>query len=216
MTKNQDRLVVWGVGTVRTLRAHWILAEFSLPYETRPVGARTGETQTPAYRALNPKGKVPTLQHGPVTVSESAAILTYICARFPPPPGFLVPGDPAATARQAEWCYFTMTELDAHSLYLVRRHEHLADLYGAEPGAVKSAWQYFDKQLRAVQPGITEAGNYLMGDRFSMADILFASCMTWADAYGYALPPVVGDYCARVTGRAGYQAAQEANTATAE
>ena len=41
------RLVLWGVGTSRTLRADWALHELDLDYECRPILPRSGETKTP-------------------------------------------------------------------------------------------------------------------------------------------------------------------------
>ena len=58
------RLVLWGVGTSRTLRAHWALHELDLDYECRPILPRTGETQTQEYTELNPRQKIPLLQDG--------------------------------------------------------------------------------------------------------------------------------------------------------
>jgi len=55
----QPELIVWGTGTSRTLRVHWMLAELNLEYDNKKVGPRTGETQTEAYKAINPKGKIP-------------------------------------------------------------------------------------------------------------------------------------------------------------
>ena len=42
-----DGLVLWGIGTSRTLRAHWALRELGLDYQSRPIQSRTGETKTP-------------------------------------------------------------------------------------------------------------------------------------------------------------------------
>ena len=42
-----EKLVLWGVGTSRTIRAHWALHELDLPYESRPILPRSGETKTP-------------------------------------------------------------------------------------------------------------------------------------------------------------------------
>ena len=61
---SSEPIVVWGVGTPRTMRAHWVLQELALPYETRAIGSRTGETQSDDFLALNPRGKIPVLQLG--------------------------------------------------------------------------------------------------------------------------------------------------------
>ena len=66
-------LTLWGVGTPRTMRACWTLVEFGLDYDRRPITSRSGETRTPEYLALNPKHKIPTLQHGALTSARRLA-----------------------------------------------------------------------------------------------------------------------------------------------
>ena len=149
-------MTVWGAGTARTLRVHWALAELGLPYETRPVGSRTGETQSAAFRALSVKEKIPVLvvrgEGGAedVVLTESAAIVTYLGERqepgrkhggLVPPPGSLARG------RYYEWMSFTLMELDAHTLYVMRKHGDLRRIYGAAPAAMDAARQGFEKQL---------------------------------------------------------------------
>lgn len=74
----QPEVIVWGARTSRTLRVHWMLAELNVEYDSRKIGPRTGETQTEAYKAINPKGKVPVLIHGDLVISESFAIARYL------------------------------------------------------------------------------------------------------------------------------------------
>ena len=112
---------VWGIGTARTLRVHWILHELGLPYDTRAIQSRTGETQTEEYLALNPRGKIPTLVEDDLVLAESGAIAAYLAdahapGRFAPPPGT------RERAVHDQWCVFVLMELDATSLYVVRRH----------------------------------------------------------------------------------------------
>lgn len=71
-------LTLWGVGTSRTVRPHWALAELGLKYETYAIGPRTGETKTTEYTKLNPRQKVPLLQDGDFSIGESAAIVAYL------------------------------------------------------------------------------------------------------------------------------------------
>ena len=58
------------------MRAHWMAHELELDYEPRLIGSRTGETQTNAFRALNPKGKIPVLEDDDLVLTESGAIVT--------------------------------------------------------------------------------------------------------------------------------------------
>ena len=75
----EARRILWGAGTPRTMRAHWILQEVGLEYERRRVGSRTGETQTDEFTRINPSQKIlPVVQDGEFTLTESAAIVTYV------------------------------------------------------------------------------------------------------------------------------------------
>ena len=68
---------------------------------------------------------------------ESAAIVTYLAEKYGTKAG-LIP-DPGTRERAAyfEWCFFVLSELDAQSLYVIRRHGDLADVYGEAPNAAR-------------------------------------------------------------------------------
>ena len=101
------------------MRVHWMLRELGLDYTCHPIRSRSGETQSAGFAALNPKRKIPVLRHGDLVVTESAAIVAYLAASFELPAGFYRPSNAAERAKLDEWCYFVMTELDAHSLYCI-------------------------------------------------------------------------------------------------
>jgi len=171
-----QNLILWGVGTSRTVRAHWAMHELDLKYECRPILPRSGETKTPEYTKLNPRQKIPLLQDGSFTIGESAAIVTYLSRTYSTTDNSLVPDQPAEFARWLEWCFFIVSELDSTSLYVMRRHgtnQGLAHIYGAAPGVVEKAAEYFREQLRHVDVSLGDGRRYLMGDRFTSADILF-------------------------------------------
>jgi glutathione S-transferase len=124
-------LTLWGIGTSRTFRVHWMLLELGLEYESRQIQSRSGETLTDEFLRLNPRHKVPVLQHGSLVITESAAIIQYLSETFANAKQLYVPSDAADRAALNEWCYFIMTELDAGSLYVVRRHEDLWRVTGS-------------------------------------------------------------------------------------
>ena len=82
MTSEPVQRVLWGIGTPRTMRAHWGLQELSLPYRTEVIRARSPEAQTPEFGALNPRRKVPVLQDGDFVITESAAIVIEMTRSF--------------------------------------------------------------------------------------------------------------------------------------
>ncbi len=203
----EDQITLWGHGSGRAMRVHWMLQELGLEYDVIPVGSRTGETLTEDYTRLNPKQKIPTLQHGDLVLTESPAIIAYLADAFDPPAGFYAPRDPVGRAKVNEWCVFVAMELDAHSLYVVRRHEGLPEIYGAAPHAVASAKEYYLKQLNAVADRVESAGTYLFGDAFSIADILLMTVLDWGCNVGIKLPSALSDYQLRVGERPAYQRA---------
>jgi glutathione S-transferase len=203
-------LTLFGIGTSRTMRAHWILLELGLDYECRPIQPRSGETLTAQFRRLNPRHRIPVIQHKSFALVESVAIVQYLNETFADRIKLHVPQDAQARASLNEWCYFIMTELDAGSLYVVRRHEGLASVYAAAPPAVDSAKAYFLHNLETMTPRIAKT-RYLFGELLSTADILLATRLDWASASGIALPQETIDYRRRIAQRPAYQEALKKN-----
>jgi glutathione S-transferase len=132
-------LILWGAGTSRTMRAHWMLLKLGLDYQFHPICSRTGATHTGEFLELNPRHKIPVLQHGSFVLTESAAIVPYLSNAFANPQIYTA-DDHQSRAALDEWCCFIMSELDAGSLYVVRRHDGLRQLYGEAPTAVSRRW----------------------------------------------------------------------------
>jgi len=197
---------VWGVGTARTLRVHWMLHELGLAYETKPVQSRTGETQTDEYLALNPRGKIPVLEDGSLVLAESGAITAYLADRHAPGRFAPVLGSDARAVHD-QWCYFILTELDATSLYVVRRHRDLPAVYGEAPAAVESSYAYFERQTSVAEAELASGGPYLLGADFQLADLYLTTCLDWASFYGRTLSARLVDYAGRVHARPAFAAA---------
>lgn len=209
-----ENFVLWGVGTPRTLRAHWTLHELGLHYTSRPILPRSGETKTPEYTALNPRQKIPLLQDGDYTIGESAAIAAYLTQRYSHRQCTLHPQEPDRYARWLEWCFFIVAELDATTLYVIRRHgTNLGHLYADAPEVVATAGEYFRHQLRHVETALADGRTYLMGDQFTTADILLGTCLTWAINYKVGICDNAAPYLERLTSREAYRRALEVNLA---
>jgi len=204
-------LVVWGIGTPRTFRAHWILEELELEYETRPVQSRTGETQSAAFLRMNPKGKIPVLADGERVLSESGAILNYLAERYGADMNLIPPAHTAERADYDQWCFFVLMELDATSLYVMRRHQGLPDVYGEAPNAVTSAAAYFQRQAQVIDDHLAEQGPNLLGETFSCADILLTSCLDMARFFGIPLTDKLETYRRHQSRRSAYQRAFDQN-----
>jgi glutathione S-transferase len=173
-----NQRILWGVGTSRTIRPHWALHELGLAFELRPILPRTGETQTPEFTALSARQKIPLLQDDGLVLTESAAIITYLSDAYGRDHNRLLPTDTRERARCLEWCFFVISELDATSLYVIRRHGDLRHIYGEAPIANEAAAAYFQKQMRTVERTLDAVPRFILGDRFTAADILLSTCVT--------------------------------------
>ena len=85
-----------------------LLELLGLQYEEIPVNLRTGENRTESFLALNPRGQVPTLVDGEVTVWDSQAILVYLARRYGQE---WLPTEPVPMAEVMQWLAVAENEL---------------------------------------------------------------------------------------------------------
>ena len=99
----------------------------------------------------------------------------------------------------------------------MRRHraDALGHIYGVAPEVVAQAAEYFRGQLRHVEVALADGRQFLMGDRFSSADILLTTCLDWAIAYSVGICENAVPYLARIQRREAYQRAAAANVPAA-
>ena len=203
--------ILWGVGTSRTIRAHWALIELKLPYKTEIIRTRTTDTETAAFKSVNPRQKIPVLQDGTLTMGESAAIVTYLAESYSTEQVSLIPDNPKARAKYFEWMSFICMELDATSLYVLRRHWSLPEIYGDSPVANKASEEYFNRMITAADKLKNPKQKYLLETGFSGVDILMTTTLKWAIDYNQKIPTDFMEYLDHMVNRPGYIAALEAN-----
>ena len=208
MSKNR---ILWGVGTSRTIRAHWALIELNLSYKTAIIRTRTTDTETAAFKSVNPRQKIPVLQDGTLTMGESAAIVTYLAEGYSTEQVSLIPDNPKARAKYFEWMSFICMELDATSLYVLRRHWSLPEIYGDSPIANKASEEYFNRMITAADKLKNPKQKYLLETGFSGVDILMTTTLKWAIDYNQKIPNDFMEYLDHMVNRPGYIAALEAN-----
>ena len=203
--------ILWGVGTSRTIRAHWALIELKLSYKTEIIRTRTPDTETAAFKSVNPRQKIPVLQDGTLTMGESAAIVTYLAESYSTEQVNLIPDNPKARAKYFEWMSFICMELDATSLYVLRRHWSLPEIYGDSPIANKASEEYFNRMITAADKLKNPKQKYLLETGFSGVDILMTTTLKWAIDYNQKIPNDFMEYLDHMVNRPGYIAALEAN-----
>ena len=109
-----------------------------------------------------------------------------------------------------EWNSFIQMELDAHTLYVLRKHRDLANLYGEAPAAVATAIEGFNKQVAVAEQALASS-DFLVGGRFTAADLMLTTTLKWAIAYEIDLAPRLLEYCALHAARPAYRRAGRHN-----
>ncbi len=150
------------------------LAELGVPHEVARVDLAAGDQRKPEFLALNPNGKVPTLVVDGVPMFEALAILLWLGDRYGVEQG-LWPAADAPVRPQAMawsvWSYVTLGSSLGRLFYVTSdrlgpeyRHERLAGLWRNE----------IDGHLGVLE-GQLARGPYLLGESFSLADLVAAS-----------------------------------------
>ena len=187
------------------------MIELNLSYKTEIIRTRTTDTETAAFKSVNPRQKIPVLQDGTLTMGESAAIVTYLAESYSTEQVSLIPDNPKARAKYFEWMSFICMELDATSLYVLRRHWSLPEIYGDSPIANKASEEYFNRMITAADKLKNPKQTYLLETGFSGVDILMTTTLKWAIDYNQRIPTNFMEYLDYMSNRPGYIAALEAN-----
>src|SRR5262245_59342866 len=93
-----------------SMAVHIALHEVGVPFEGRAMSFHNGDQRSPAFRAINPEGKVPTLLIDGSPLTEVAACLLYLAKRFPEA-NLLPKGDLDAEAQAVSWMSFIASTL---------------------------------------------------------------------------------------------------------
>lgn len=183
----------------RGTRVTWMLEELGAPYEYELVPFGDNGFASPAFLQVNPGGKVPALQDGPLTLTESAAIVSYLGDKFPTR-GLVPPAGTPERARHDQWCYFVLSELE-QPLWTKGKHRFMLPEDLRVPAIVDTANWEFQKALGILSQGLGDKP-FILGDDFTAADILIGHTLIWAEQAKQSIDPQnVRDYAGRLRGR---------------
>lgn len=200
-----DKLTFYTNPMSRGRIVRWMLEEVGQPYET--VLLEYGTTmKAPEYLAKNPMGKVPALQHGDVVVTECAAICAYLADAFPAA-GLAPPHGDKKRGTYYRWLFFGAGPIETLSSFKA---------LGVEVPADKRIMVGFGSQadvFNALELALSQ-GDYLLGDRFSAADVYLGSQIGWGLQFGtLEKRPVFEAYSARILNRPAAKRAREIDDA---
>ncbi|HEX8486453.1 glutathione S-transferase family protein [Sphingomonas sp.] len=166
-------LTLYGHPFSRAHRVMWMLKELGLPFEHVPIDFRGGATRTPAYLAINPNGRVPALVDDGLVLFESLSINLYLARKFA---GALAPRDLVEEAHATQWSFWVATEVEK-PLLLAAANLLLFPESGRDPAQATMACGKLDRPFRVIDSHLATRP-FLLGDRFTVADLNVAAVMT--------------------------------------
>lgn len=196
---------VWGrPNSINVQKVLWTLDELALEFVHFDAGGDAGGLDSPAFRALNPHGRVPVLRDNEAVVWESNAIVRYLAARYGD--GTLQPLTPSGRAAADQWMDWTATALQPAVMGAFwgwwRTPEAQRDL-----PAVEKAWAEAQAHL-GLADQLLAAHPFLAGGAFSMGDIPAGTLLYRYFELDLPRPdlPHLAAWYARLCERPGYRA----------
>ena len=193
-------ITLYGYNRSRWIKPYWTLRELGVPFEAKNVRPDLLRTEHPEVLALNPFAKLPILVDGDFTVFESSAISTYLADKYPEKK--LSPK--SATRDRAlydQWISLASSDLE-QPLWRIAKHSFLYPVEKRSAADKELAREDFLKEVSVLEEQITP---YLVGGVFTVADIVMAYTLNWANGYklleGF---PKVKAYLATHSGRASF------------
>ena len=159
--------VLWGrASSVNVQKVMWALAECHVPHERRDAGWTYGQTDTEAFRAMAPLGRVPVWQEGDFALWESHVILRHLARG---PCAALWPEDRLARAEADLWMEFTTTTLLPALLGVFHQKVRMTESERSE-AAIARHLKGLEAALDILEARL-EGRDWLLGNALTLADI---------------------------------------------
>ena len=207
-------LTLYGVSRSRATRPLWMLLEAGTAFTQVPVlqayrltGANAQwsglTTASPAFLTVNPLGQIPALADDDVVLTESLAITLYLARKYG---GTLGPQSDIETALMEQWALFAATSVEGPALEMYYPIAEGRDKTPEGAALVSINAEKLRRPLGRLQSWLA-LHPYLVGDRFTAADINTAECVRYAQGNATLLAefPAVKDWLDRCQSRPAFQ-----------
>lgn len=172
-------IILYEFPPTRSDRVRWTLLELGLPFESVRGQHLFGSAE---LKAISPLGKLPGLVDDGRPLFESAAICTWL-ADSHPEKGLIAPSGNWERALHDQWVSFCLAEIEAHlwstarNSFLYPEKDRLTDVLAQNEMEGRKSLKALDDHLAAT--------SYLVGGRFTVADIVMGYVTNWARAIGW-------------------------------
>jgi glutathione S-transferase len=174
MTGATAKLTLYHAVPSRAATARWMLEELGEPYAIELLDLKAGDQRKPEYLKLNPMGKVPTLVDGDTVVTEVAAICCYLADAYPDAGLAPAIGD-KRRGPYLKWLFFGPSCIEPAMTDKAMKRE-------AVPRST-AGWGDYDTVVEVLRAAVAK-GPWLLGERFTAADVVIGSSIRFGTAFG--------------------------------
>jgi glutathione S-transferase len=185
-------------------RVLWLLEEIGEPYDLTVLGDRASRLADPEHMARHPMGRVPVVENDGEFIFESAAICLQIADSYPSA-GLIPPLGTQERGLVYQWSLFAITEIQAKMIQSRMFRE-------SDPQGSETAKESLLEAARVLEQAL-DGHDYLVGNRFTVADILVSATLAAVRRLDVAeLPPGLNAYLDAMDARPAKQRAEALNT----
>ncbi len=196
--------VLYHCPQTRSGTTFWMNEELGDVCDVKIVDFKKNDQKNADFVAINPMGKLPALVHDGVVVTEAAAICAYLADAFSER-GLAPAQNDAKRGAYFRWMFFAPSCIEPAmiDIFNKRRNENPASIgYGNSEIVIAAA------------KSALENGDYILGDTFSAADVVFGSTLNFAMMFGaFEKEEPFVSYTERLMARPAVQRCNEKNAA---
>jgi glutathione S-transferase len=164
-------ITIYGIAKSRAIRNLWAAEELGLVYTHVPVVYGAEGSRKPDFLAINPNGRVPAAEIDGLVMWESLAINLHLAKKAGGP---LAPESIDEDGLMTMWSFWAVTELEGPALALLQ--QQMKPEAERDAAVVASSEEKLQGPLAVLEGHLASHGGYLVGNRFTMADLNVASC----------------------------------------
>ena len=195
-------LTIYGTARSRTARVLWMAKELGLAFEHVPLAMGDAALKQPPFLKINPAGRVPAIDDDGFVMAESLAINLYLARKYgDQATPSLAPASLEQEARIWQWSSWAMTDLEG-PLNLIHLHRSFFPPEKRDSKIAETAEAQVQRPLAMLNSILAESA-YLLGERFTVADLNAASVLSASRLSAISMTPFphVADWAKRCQGR---------------
>jgi glutathione S-transferase len=180
-------LTIYGVYRSRASRNIWLAHELGLPFRHVPVMQRyrlpdpppasVVHTRSPEFLQVNPNGHIPSIDDDGLVLHESLAINLYLARKHGTA---LAPANVGEDGQMTMWSLWAATEVEGHAINIIY-HRVSNSGRPMDPKIADAAVESLREPFAVLDAALAKGG-YLVGSRFTVADINVAEVVRYAQA----------------------------------